>query len=97
MKKIESELEHRCIRWARSQGWDCWKNEKNGNKGIPDHSLLRDECFILIEFKAFDDSRVSPLQKKWLERHRNAYLVNDFEHFKFIVGHHYDKFVGKFG
>ena len=53
MKHIETEIERACRAYARERGWVCWKNEKNGNKGIPDDTFLSPDGmrFLLIEFK----------------------------------------------
>ena len=64
MKQIESELEKACVKFARSNGWDCWKNEKNGNKGIPDYSLLKSGVFLLVEFKT-ESGKVSHEHIYW--------------------------------
>ena len=88
MKKIEKELEEKCINFARSHGWDCWKNENNGNKGIPDHSLLHpDGRFLLVEFKASEDSLVRYEQMIWMHRHPyTVRIVWDFKYFCSIIG-----------
>lgn len=88
MKKIEKELEDKCITLARSRGWDCWKNENNGNKGIPDHSLLSpDGRFIMVEFKASEHSHVRYEQMVWMHRHANCvFIVWDFDQFRRIIG-----------
>lgn len=83
MKKIEKELEDKCITFARSQGWDCWKNENNGNKGIPDHSLLSpDGRFIMVEFKASEKAHIRHEQLVWKERHDNViFFIHSFDDF----------------
>ena len=81
MKRIESELEKRCIKEARRQGWDCWKNEKNGNKGIPDHSMLKNGAFLIIEFKKDSKQKPSPEQIRWIERHKCVHVIHDWDSF----------------
>lgn len=86
MKHIETELEKRCIKEARRQGWSCWKNEKNGNKGIPDFSILRDGVFKLVEFKRDGRQKLSADQQLWFNRHqKNCILISDFDEFLRIL------------
>ena len=87
MKHEARDLERRCIDYARRNGWDCWKNENNGNKGIPDHSLLKGGRFIMVEFKASATARIRPEQIRWKERHpETIYFVHDFDTFTKIIG-----------
>ena len=62
MKHEERDLERRCVQLARRHGWDAWKNENNGNKGIPDHSFLKDGRFVMVEFKRSATARIRPEQ-----------------------------------
>lgn len=72
MKHDEFALEKECLDIARRHGWVCWKNEKNGNKGIPDDSLLNpDGRFFLIEFKKDEHQRLRPEQVLWSRRFPN--------------------------
>ena len=87
MKQEERNLERKCIAYARSHGWDCWKNEKNGNTGIPDYSLLKGGRFIMVEFKASATARIRPEQIRWKERHPDVvFFCHDFETFTKILG-----------
>lgn len=87
MKLIEKQLEDRCVAWARAHGWDAWKNEHNGNTGIPDRSFLKGSRFIMVEFKASATVRIRPEQVRWKERHpETIYFVHDFETFTKILG-----------
>lgn len=86
MRFIEKKLEDRCVAWARAHGWDCWKNENNGNKGIPDYSLLKDGRFVMVEFKASETARIRPEQVRWKERHSDmVFFCHDFETFTQIL------------
>lgn len=86
MRQIEKQLENRCVSWARAHGWDCWKNENNGNKGIPDHSLLKGGRFLMVEFKRSATAHIRPEQIRWRERHpETIYFVHDFETFTKIL------------
>ncbi|MCQ2319302.1 MAG: SID1 transmembrane family member [Bacteroidales bacterium] len=69
MKRLEHELEQQCVRYARSRGWDCWKNENNGCRGIPDHSSLKSGVFFMVEFKRSATAHIRPEQKLWQQRH----------------------------
>lgn len=72
MRQDEKTLEIQCCTLARLNGWAAWKNEKNGNKGIPDDSFLHpDGRFYLIEFKKNARERLRPEQKTWSERFPN--------------------------
>lgn len=83
MKKEEFELENECRLFARSQGIVCWKNEKNGNKGIPDDSfLLPNGIIFLVEFKKNDKQKLRPEQKMWLEKYPyTCFLISSFDEF----------------
>lgn len=86
MKHEERELERMCIDLARRNGWDCWKNENNGNKGIPDHSLLKGGRFIMVEFKRSATARIRPEQLTWKERHPDVvFFCHDFDTFTEII------------
>lgn len=87
MQKIELELEKRCRAYARSRGWVCWKNENNGNKGIPDDSFLSPSGrFLMVEFKASATAKVRPEQIIWQAKFPNiVHLVSSFEDFVKII------------
>lgn len=69
MKQDELLLEKQCRSMARAKGWVCWKNEKNGCKGIPDDSFLSPNgTFLLVEFKKDARQRLRPEQVQWKER-----------------------------
>ncbi len=87
MKQEERNLERRCIDYARRNGWYCWKNENNGNTGIPDHSLLNGGRFIMVEFKRSATAHIRPEQIRWQERHPDVvFFCHDFETFTKILG-----------
>lgn len=79
----ESDFEKECVMLARRNGWDAWKNEGNGNKGIPDHSFLKGSRFVMVEFKREDGSgRVSQEQRRWQERHPlNVFFCDNMDDF----------------
>lgn len=83
MKHIEKDLEQNCRRFARLNGFACWKNEKNGNKGIPDSSFLSPSgVFFMVEFKKDDTQKPRPEQKIWLDRYKNTcFLVGNYKYF----------------
>lgn len=87
-RRKEHEFERECVKLARMNGWDCWKNENNGNKGIPDYSFLKNGQFVMVEFKREDGGgRISPAQWKWKHRHpSNVYFCDNIEEFKRIIG-----------
>ena len=88
MKKIELNLERQCRAYAREQGWACWKNENNGNKGIPDDSFLSPDGrrFLLVEFKASETSRIRPEQTTWRERFPTVvHIISDFPAFQRLL------------
>lgn len=88
MQKIEAQLEEACVAEARRRGFLAWKNEKNGNKGIPDHSFLAPDGvrFFMVEFKRDAKQHPRPEQKLWLERVPVAHLIHDFEDFCRLLG-----------
>ena len=84
-KKIvkERSIERACIAYARRRGWDCWKNENNGNKGIPDYSLLSPSGrFVMVEFKRSASAHIRPEQRVWAARHPDVvFFCHDLETF----------------
>lgn len=89
MNAPERDFERRCIAEARRQGWACWKNEGNGNKGIPDYSLLNpDGRFLLVEFKRPDGKgRVSKEQETWRRRFPEVvHVIDSYEGFLQAIG-----------
>ena len=52
MKKLESELEKQCCKFARSKGVVAVKLENCGHKGIPDRQFIKKggDC-LFVEFK----------------------------------------------
>lgn len=88
MKHDELLLERECRALARRNGWVAWKNEKNGNKGIPDDSFLhKSGRFLLVEFKKDAKQRPRPEQQLWLDAFPNtAYLIGTKEDFCKLLG-----------
>ena len=88
MKHIETEIERACRAYARERGWVCWKNEKNGNKGIPDDTFLSPDGmrFLLIEFKKDEKAYIRPEQLTWKNRYPNVvFFVSSLDQFKKIL------------
>lgn len=87
MRHEEREIERHCVQLARRRGWDCWKNENNGNKGIPDYSLLSpDGRFLMVEFKRSATAHVRPEQLTWQRKHPDiVFFCHDLETFKKIL------------
>ena len=88
MKHIETEIERACRAYARELGWVCWKNEKNGNKGIPDDTFLSPDGmrFLLVEFKKDERAYIRPEQLTWKNRYPNVvFFVSSLEQFKKIL------------
>lgn len=88
MQHIETDIEKQCRAFARSLGWCAWKNEKNGNKGIPDDTFLSQDGtrFLLIEFKKDDKAYIRPEQLTWKNRYPDVvFFVSSLEQFKKIL------------
>ena len=88
MKHIETEIERACRAYARERGWTCWKNEKNGNKGIPDDTFLSPDGmrFLLIEFKKDEKAYIRPEQLTWKNRYPNVvFFVSSLDQFEKIL------------
>lgn len=88
MEHAELILEVRCRDYARKQGWRCWKNEKNGCKGIPDDSFLSPDGsrFLLIEFKKDARQRLRPEQRVWAEMYpKIVFRVHSYEDFVRLI------------
>lgn len=87
MKHEEREFERRCVAHARRKGWDAWKNENNGNKGIPDYSFLHPSGrFVMVEFKRSATAKIRPEQVTWQQKHPTVvFFCWDFETFLKII------------
>lgn len=88
MKHDELILEKQCRAIARANGWACWKNEKNGCKGIPDDSFLSPDGtrFLLVEFKKDARQKLRPEQELWIKRYPNVvHRIDCFEEFKKLL------------
>lgn len=86
MRHEERDLEKQCVQLARRHGWDAWKNENNGNKGIPDYSFLKDGRFVMVEFKRSATAHVRPEQLTWQARHpETVFFCHDIETFTKIL------------
>lgn len=86
LKEKERELEKQCVQLARRHGWDAWKNENNGNKGIPDYSFLKGGRFVMVEFKRSATARIRPEQLTWQARHpETVFFCHDIETFTKIL------------
>lgn len=88
MRHTEQDLEKRCLAYARKRGCVCWKNEKNGCKGIPDDSILTmSGRFLLIEFKRPDGGGVlSAWQKDWLNTFPDiVHVIDNYQSFKELI------------
>ena len=88
MQHIESSIERECRAFARSMGWVAWKNEKNGNKGIPDDTFLSPDGkrFLLVEFKKNDKAYIRPEQLTWQQRYPAiVFFVSSLDQFKKIL------------
>lgn len=94
MKHDEFDLEHKCRLYARRKGWLAWKNENNGNKGIPDDSFFfpRTQKFFFVEFKKDKAAKLRPEQVVWRDKCGSSFLrIDNFEEFKKQIDlHSYD-------
>lgn len=88
MQHQELDLEKQCRAEARKRGWAAWKNEKNGNKGIPDDSFLSPdgERFVMVEFKKDAKQHLRPEQEVWQARYPHIiHVVSDLRQFLEII------------
>lgn len=82
----EKYLEKQCVIYARRLGWDAWKNENNGNNGIPDCSFLRGDTFFMVEFKRDDKAHVAPEQLRWQQKHPGSvFFICKFSDFSALL------------
>ena len=87
MRHEEREIERQCVQLARRHGWDAWKNENNGNKGIPDYSFLKGGRFVMVEFKRSAAAHIRHEQLTWQARHpETVFFCHDIETFTKILG-----------
>lgn len=85
MKHEELTLELACRQIARQAGWAAFKNEKNGNKGVPDDTFVHPSgAVFFVEFKTLK-GRISKEQRWWLEHFNHVYVVRDVETFKSLL------------
>lgn len=75
MKHDELTLEKQCRELARANGWACWKNEKNGNVGVPDDTFVSpDGRVVFVEFKTAT-GRQSVEQRFWQAYLGDLYVI----------------------
>ena len=93
MKHDEQDLERQCCALAREQGWAAWKNEANGNKGIPDASFLHPSgVFFMVEFKNGKISRISREQQIWAQKFaRSVFFCHNLEEFLRVIKEQTDR------
>ena len=61
----ESQLQKKCIDYAKSQGWLAFKWASPAHRGVPDVIFMKGGRLIIVEFKSpTGKGGLSPLQKK---------------------------------
>ena len=89
MNKKERELEEKCVRLARENGFVSMKIEKNGHKGVPDRLFIGENRIYFIEFKKPCGGEVSKQQFFWHNLLKSngieAYFCDNFDEFKDIL------------
>ena len=84
----ESEIENKVCQYAKSLGWLCYKFSSPGNRGVPDHLLLRNQVTLFIEFKA-PNKKLTKLQQKIFKRigsqTDNIYVIDNIEDGKNLI------------
>ena len=84
----EQELQSKCIKYAKSQGWYVLKVIKCNVSGFPDSVLFKDGQTIFVEYKAINgtQSELQKYQQIQLENQGFKYfLVNNLNYFKEIL------------
>ena len=89
MNKEERELEEKCVRLARKNGFVSMKIEKNGHRGVPDRLFIGKNRIYFIEFKKPGGGVVSKQQLFWHNLLKSngieAYFCDNFDEFKAIL------------
>ena len=89
MNNKERELEEKCVRFARKNGFVSMKIEKNGHKGVPDRLFIGKNRIYFIEFKKQGGGVVSKQQAFWYNLLKSnkieAYICDNFDEFKAIL------------
>ena len=85
----ESSIERKCCNYAQRQGWMTIKISSPGRRGFPDRLMLRQGCYIWVEFKA-PGGRLSALQRTRIAELRRAgaevHVVDNMDKFVEALG-----------
>lgn len=85
MKHNELDLERECRRWARAHGWAAWKNQPDGNKGLPDDTFAHPDGRVwLVEFKT-PAGRLSAEQQWWQATFTQYKVIRNLLEFKQLL------------
>ena len=87
-KRLERNLERKCVEFAKGRGWLAYKLEVAGERGWPDRVFLFKGLSLYIEFK-IPGKKPQPLQAKRLrdltDNGFHADCITDFDAFKKMV------------
>jgi hypothetical protein len=84
----ESEIQSKCINYAKKQGWYCLKVIRCNVNGFPDLTIFKDGQTIFIEFKTQigKQSKLQEYQQQLIEAQGfKYYLVRSLEDLKQIM------------
>ena len=86
----ESNLEKRCVAFAKEQGWLSYKFTSPQIAGVPDRLFVKAGQVLFVEFKVLKSGRLTKLQEVAIARLREEQMrvavVDDFQVFKQTLG-----------
>lgn len=88
MKMLERELEQKCCKYAKEQGWFTSKFVSPNNAGVPDRLFIKDGRVVFVEFKREGEKlrKLQAFMKSTMELHgADVRVCDNFEYFKEIL------------
>lgn len=84
----ESNLEYKCLIYAKTHNILAYKFTSPTNNGVPDRIFFKDGKTFLVEFKT-KVGKLSKLQESQIKiltsQNIQVYVINDFEEFKKVI------------
>lgn len=84
----EAQLERKCCKWAKDNGWLVYKFVSPNQSGVPDRVFIKSGRIVFVEFKA-QGEQLRPLQQKiintMIAHGATVYTVDSFEGFLNVI------------
>ena len=86
----ESQLQKKCISYAKKHGWLAFKWSAPAHRGVPDCLFFKQGRLVIVEFKSPQGTgRLSPLQQQTIGELQDTgfevQVVKDEHYFKAIL------------